>query len=90
VLSALRKPVPRSCWEILAAGAVVGARAWALSGQGVWRDWIVLLALYWMLAAVGYRSRAWPYLSGTVMAGLLVLYGWGQIPFALAALRLRP
>lgn len=88
--SDLRKPTPRDLWELAAALGVVGWRAWAYPLRGLWRDWVALLAVYWILALWGSRSRAWPYVSGAVMAGLLVLYGFGQLPLVVQAFGSRP
>jgi hypothetical protein len=69
--------------------AVILLLSWRGSIQplsGLWRDWIVVLALYVGAAALYSRSPSWPRVTLSVMAYLLGLYVMGQLPHTLIAL----
>lgn len=78
--------LPPELWEVLAAAAIL---AWRIRGHPlstIWHDWLTILSLLWVATALGGRSRAFPYLLGGVMTGLLVLYTVGQLPLTLGLL----
>lgn len=81
----LGKPIPPVAWEILAAAVLLTIRAWIYPVSGLWRDWVAILCAFWIFTAVASKTKAWPYVAGAVMAGLLLLYGWGQ--FGILGLR---
>jgi hypothetical protein len=85
----LKKPVPREAIEVLLALALILWRAFAHPLSGLVRDWVALLAVIWIAAVFGSRSRAWPWLLAAGMAALFVLYAGSQGPQVLAALGLR-
>lgn len=69
-----------------AAAAAVAVLAWRLLVQSPgawWRDWGLLLALFGLLSLRFRRSPAWPTVTACVMAFLLGLYAYGQLPFTL-------
>jgi len=77
---------PGELWEVLSAAAIL---AWRIRGHPlstIWHDWLSILLVLWVATALGSRSRAYPYLLGGVMAGLLVLYSAGQLPLTLGLL----
>lgn len=82
------KPLPPEVWEVVVASLLIAWRAWMYPFAGLWRDWFTILCAFWIFTALGSKTKAWPYVTGAVMAGLLVLYGSGQLPPALAALGL--
>ena len=84
----LRKPVPPVVWEVLLASVLAGWRVLSLPSSRFWSDWLLLLCLFWIVTAHSWQTRAWPYVAGAWMGGLLVVYGWGQLPLTLAALGL--
>jgi len=84
----LRKPVPPVAWEVLLVALLAAWRAWSHPTALLWRDWFLLLCLFWIFTALCSRTRAWPYVAGALMGGLLVLYGWGQLPLTFAAMGL--
>ena len=84
--SPLRKPVPPELWESFAPFAILAWRAWSYPLAGLWRDWIAILCGYWIFTALGSRTRAWPYVTGVVMGGLLLFYSSRQLPLTLAVL----
>jgi len=86
----LRRSVPRQTWEILGAALVLLARAWTRSGRGLFTDWASILAAFWMASVLLEGRKSRPYLAAAVMAGLLVLYGMGEVPQALSTLRGAP
>jgi len=84
----LRKPVPPVVWEVLLVALLALWRAWSHPFSLLWKDWVLLLCLFWIFTALGSRTKAWPYVAGALMGGLLVLYGWGQLPQTFVALGL--
>lgn len=84
----LRKPVPPVAWEVLLVAFLAAWRAWVHPFALLWRDWFFLLCLFWIFTALASRKRAWPYVAGALMSGLLVLYSWGQLPHTFAVLGL--
>jgi hypothetical protein len=82
------KPLPPVVWEIVAASLLLAWRAWAYGWSFLVGDWFSILCGYWIFTALASRTRAWPYVTALLMAGLLVLYGWHQAPFAWATLGL--
>jgi hypothetical protein len=83
------KPLPPEAWEAVAASLLL---IWRVSTHPlpVWRDWWTILCAFWIFTALASRMRVWPYVTGAVMGGLLILYGWSQVPLSLAALGLGP
>ena len=84
----LRKPVPPVVWEVLPVSLLAAWRAWSHPTSLLWKDWFLLICLFWIFTALAWRTKAWPYAAGALMGGLLVLYGWGQRPRTCAALGL--
>ena len=72
--------------EVSAAIGLLTWRAAVLPLPGLFRDWIVLLSVYWIFTVFGSRTRAWPYVTGGVMVLLAILYLQGQGPHTLASL----
>lgn len=62
--------------------AALGLLAWrvAVHPAQAWRDWLALLAAYWIFTAARPPDRVWR--AGTVVAAafLLVLYACGHLP----------
>jgi len=81
-----RKRLPPEVWEFLAASAILAWRIRLYSPATLWRDWVVILALFWIVTILAGRSRAWPWLMGAFMIGLLVLYTSRQLPLTLEVL----
>ena len=84
----LRKPVPSVAWEVLLVALLAGGRVWSHPSALLWKDWFLLLCLFWIFTALGSRTKAWPYVAGALMGGLLALYGWGQLPLTFTAMGL--
>ena len=84
----LRKPVPPVAWEVLLLSLLAAWRIWAHPFPLLWKDWFLLLCLFWIFTALASRTKAWPYVARALMGGLLVLYGWSQIPLTLAEMGL--
>jgi hypothetical protein len=78
-----RRRISPAVWEVLAASTVLAWRFRLQPLQHLWRDWVTILCVFWIASALLGRSRAWPYVMGGVMAGLLVLYSAGQLPLTL-------
>jgi hypothetical protein len=72
---ALEVPIPLAllAWRVLAVPVGV-----------VWRDWLAILSLYWIAALLTAKSKAWPWITGVVSAGLLAIYFYGQLPLVFA------
>ena len=84
------KPLPREAAEIAVASLLLCGRIGFYSLAGVWKDWFSLLCIYWIFCAAASRTRAWLPVTALFMAGLLVLYGWRQLPHSAAVLGLSP
>lgn len=84
------KPLPPVAWEVAVASLLIGCRLWIYGLAFVAQDWFSILCAFWIFSALGSRSRAWPYVAGAVMSGLLILYGWRQLPLVWAALGFSP
>lgn len=70
--------------EVAAALLLLGWRVFA--APQVWRDWIALLAAYWIYTIFGSRSESWPWVTGGTMILLALIYLQGQFPHTLSAL----
>lgn len=77
------RPLPTEAWEIVAALLIIAGRAWRYPLSGLYRDWVVLLGLFWIFTAAAGRTKVAPWVTAAFMTGLLVLYGSGQLPFLL-------
>lgn len=83
-------PAPDRRWLVLGPLAVAFWRIAYPSPVGLWRDWILILSLYGIYGCLASRTRAPSVIPLAIMAYLLGVYIQGQLPYALAALRLLP
>jgi hypothetical protein len=84
-----RSKIPASqIAEVLGATALILWRIWEIPLTGLWRDWITLLAVYWLFSIFAGEKRSATPVTLTLMAGLMILYGWGQYPYLLRLLGL--
>jgi len=74
-------------WEVLGAAAVIAWRFRSHPLNTLWRDWVVILCLFWIFTALAGRTKAWPAVTALVMTFLLAIYAAGQVPQTLAVLR---
>lgn len=86
----LRTRVPSKVLEIGVASALILWRIVTYSALPLWRDWLLLLGFYWIYTALRAGSRDWPCVTVALMAFLLTVYSWNQVPLALQALDLKP
>ena len=84
------QPLPPVVWEVVAASLLIAWRAAVYGVAFVLQDWFSILCVFWIVTAIGSRSRAWPVVAGATMAGLLVLYSWRHLPLTWAALGFGP
>jgi hypothetical protein len=86
--STMAKPQARSVRgiEICLAAALLVWRFAANPAAAYWKDWMLLLGLFWLYTTFQSSSPAWPAVLLSVMAYLLGIYVLGQIPHALAVL----
>ncbi len=81
--SALPRRRPWSRWEF---ALPLMALAWRLSWYPlgtVWRDWVAVLALYWIFTILAGRTKAWPVVTVLVALGLALVYLHRQLPLSL-------
>ena len=71
----------------IAAGLVV-FRLLRSPVEEIWRDWMLVIALYWILCIWGRRGRLWPTLTLVAMALLASVYLHGQLRHTLYSLGL--
>lgn len=72
------------------APAILLWRMWTVSVELLWRDWLVVASIHALLLALAPRASALPTITASVIAYLLGIYIYGQLPYALAALGLSP
>lgn len=81
----LKRKVPLTqVAEILTAVALLLWRIWDIPLASLWRDWVTLLALYWVFIVFAEGKRIGSSITLTLMAALMLIYGWGQFPYLLA------
>ena len=68
----------------LAAGLILFRLLRCPPGE-LWRDWILLLAAFWIFSVWSRRSRLWPTLTLVAMGFLLCIYLHGQLGHTLNA-----
>ena len=76
--------------EIVFASALIVWRLSAGSPGTWWKDWILIVAAFWIFARIKRGSRAEPVAAALVMAWLLGVYLLGQAPLALFVFGIRP
>lgn len=76
--------------EVFVASALIVWRLAAGSPGTWWKDWILVVAAFWIFARIRPGSRAQPVASALVMAYLLGIYLLGQAPMALFVFGIRP
>jgi hypothetical protein len=72
--------------EFLAASFLLLWRAACYPAALLWRDWVFLLAAFWLFTIVAGRTKAWTWVLGLLMTALFVLYSWHQVPLTLSVL----
>lgn len=76
---------------ILPVGISLVLLAWRLSWyprSSLYRDWVAILSVYWILAVVLRGSRERTLLTAIAMVGLFLIYAAGYLPQLLDHLRL--
>ena len=69
---------PARAAEALAAVGVILWRLWDLALQGVWRDWLTILAAFWLITALA-PDRPWRrHLATATVVVLMAIYAIGQ------------
>ena len=76
--------------EVAVASALIVWRLAAGSPVDWWKDWILIVAAFWIFARIKPGSRAQPVAAALVMAYLLGIYLLGQAPMALFVFGIRP
>jgi hypothetical protein len=81
---------PEKHWALVIAPALLGWRFIADPLAELWRDWMVVFALWWYFTAVNPRLRGRADLVWLTMAYILAIYLAGQAPRALEVLGTLP
>jgi len=76
--------------EVAVALALIVWRLVAGSPGTWWRDWILVVAAFWIFARIRPESRVRPVAAALAMAYLLGIYLLGQAPQALFVFGIRP
>ena len=76
--------------EVAIASALIVWRLAAGSPAGWWKDWILVVAAFWIFARIRPGSRAQPLAAALIMSYLLGIYLLGQAPLALFVYGIRP
>jgi hypothetical protein len=69
--------------RIAEVSVAIGLLLWrivVLPLPGLLRDWVSILALYWIISVIGERSKAWPWVTAATMLLLGGIYAQGQFP----------
>ena len=77
-------------WTLLIPAAVIAWRIYARPPASLWRDWVLIVGLFWIYENLASKARAWPSAMIMTMAYLLGIYVVGQAPHALSVLGLAP
>ena len=77
-------------FEIAAAAGLLLLRLFTQPLVDIWWDWVVILALFWIITVFTRESRAWPVISLVTMLLLMTIYAWGQIPHTIGILGIGP
>jgi hypothetical protein len=72
--------------QALVAGVLVLWRIVAVPGATLWRDWLLIVAAYWLILSLRPRAALNTTLVLTLIAYLLGIYVVGQAPHTLASL----
>ena len=86
-------PLPLDRVRLLQAAAALVLLGWRLAVQpagSLWRDWMVVIAVYGLATAVSARDSLRTSATAAVAAYLLGIYVQGQAPYALTVLGLLP
>ncbi len=84
-----RRKIPAShLAEVFGAIALILWRIWEIPLTSLWRDWLMLLAGYWLFNIFAGERRSVTPVTLLLMTGLMILYGWGQCPHVLSLLGL--
>jgi len=75
--------------EVSAAVALLIWRVAVLPLPGLLRDWVAILALYWIFTVFAQRSKAWPWVTVATIVVLGGIYVHGQFPHTLEILGIR-
>jgi hypothetical protein len=74
-------------WEISLPIVVI---SWRLSWYPLheaWRDWVLLVALYWVFCIRAEGSRSWKPVTAVLMLGLALVYLARQLPYSFETFR---
>jgi hypothetical protein len=71
---------PARAVEALGAVALILWRLWDTALVGVWRDWLMILGVFWLIEAVAPEHRWRRPLAIATVAALAALYAVGQVP----------
>ena len=64
--------------------AIAFWRIFSQPTKSLWRDWLLILAVYGTYTIFARASRALPVVTASVMAFLLGIYIHGQLPYSLS------
>jgi hypothetical protein len=73
--------------EFLAAALLA---TWRIASQPtltLWRDWVFILSVFWLITLLAGRSKAWVLTLGALMITLFALYLFQQGPHTVALFR---
>ena len=74
------KFTPSQVAEIVAALLLICWRIVDRAAENLWRDWLLLLSLYWIFSVFAVERRTWAAGTMVFLAGLTALYLSGHLP----------
>lgn len=70
--------------------SLVAWRVLSVPPSGLWKDWMVILAVYWAVTVFVRKSPAWPALTASTSIFLLIVHAWGHLPLTFRVLGFVP
>ena len=74
--------------ELAAAVALIAWRLAVPSRQGLWRDWILVLGVYWIVLILDRAGRSGPWPTVVAVVYLFAVHALRSLPLTLDHLRL--
>jgi hypothetical protein len=84
------KSLKAGSWEVGVAGGIIAYRLAFYPITGWWRDWVLILCLYWIFTVFASHRKAWPAVTLATASLLMAVYSSKQVPIVLDLLGRAP
>jgi hypothetical protein len=75
-----RKLATSQIAEVVTALLVICWRVIDRAADNLWRDWLLILSLYWIFSVFAVERRTWTVGTAVFLVGLTALYLSGHLP----------